>query len=270
MNGHAVLIGVAIFAATSAARAELTPETVEAWESYVRFTEARIESELAAGADGFLVTDFLTAAERSECQRSVQAGEVCVLKRETLDDEGKSILVPAGMVHHWYGSVFVPGVTLDHVLEFVQNYEDSAESYPEVEDSRLLAHEGDMYQIFLRLKRKKVITVLYNTDHEVTYRNHGEARASSKSLATRIREVVNPGESNESEKPFGDDRGFLWGLNSYWRFEQTTEGTLVECESVSLSRSVPTAARWLVKSYIDSVPRESLESALAPIREHWR
>ena len=273
MTRRAVLtwVAVAILAVPGAFSGELESETVEAWGSYVAFTEARIDSELEDGQDGqdgqgFLVMDFLDGAERAECRRRVQSGEVCVLKRTTLDDEGKTILVRGGMIHHWYGTVLVPDVAIASVLEFVQNYDDSARFYPEVEDSRLLGHDEDVFEIFLRLKRKKILTVHYNTEHEVTYRAHSDTRASARSLATRIREISNPDENNESEKPFGDDRGFLWGLNSYWRFEQTPEGTMVECESISLSRSVPAAARWLVKSYIDSVPRESLQSTLAPIR----
>ena len=86
-------------------------------------------------------------------------------------------------------------------------------------------------------------------------------------MATSIREIANPGEPNESEKPEGDDRGFLWRLNSYWRFQETEEGTFVECETVSLSRDVPAAARWLVKNFLDSVPKESLESTLFPMRD---
>ena len=273
MSRRAVLTGVAvtILAATGAFSRELESETVAAWESYVAFTEARIASELEGRQDGqdgrgFLVMDFLGGAERAECRRVVESGEVCVLKRTTLDDEGKTILVPGGMIHHWYGTVLVPDVAITSVLEFVQSYDDSARFYPEVEDSRLLSHDGDVFEIFLRLKRKKILTVHYNTEHEVIHRSHSDTRASARSLATRIREISNPDKNNESEKPFGDDRGFLWGLSSYWRFEQTEQGTVVECESISLSRSVPAAARWLVRAYIDSVPRESLESTLAPIR----
>jgi len=272
MSRRAVLtwVAVTILAAADASSAELEPETVEAWQSYVAFTEARIESELEDGQNGqgFLVMGFLEGAERAECRRRVQSGEVCVLKRTTLDDEGKTIPVPGGMIHHWYGTVLVPDVAIAKVLEFVQSYDDRARFYPEVEDSRLLGQDENVFEIFLRLKRKKIITVHYNTEHEVTYRAHSDTRASSRSVATRIREISNADKNNESEKPLGDGRGFLWSLNSYWRFEQTEQGTVVECESISLSRSVPAAARWLVKAYIDSVPRESLESTLAPIREN--
>ena len=97
-----------------------------------------------------------------------------MLKSTTLDDEGKTILVPGGMIHHWYGTVLVPDVAVTSVLEFVQSYDDRARFYPEVEDSRLLDHDDNVFEIFLRLKRKKILTVHYNTEHEVTYRAHSD------------------------------------------------------------------------------------------------
>jgi hypothetical protein len=249
-----------------AVSAELGAETLRAWEQYVRFTEARIDAELESNA-GFQVMDFMDAGERAECRQRLSSGDLCTLKRATVDDEGGDIPVPNGMVHHWYGAILVPDVGVEPILELVQSYGENASIYEEVEDSRLLSRRGSVFEVFLRLKRKKILTVHYNTNHEVTYRTHSERRTSSRSLATRIREIRNPGEASESEKPLGDDRGFLWGLNSYWRFEETPDGTVVEVESVSLSRSVPLAARWLVRSYIDSVPRESIQSTLEPLRD---
>lgn len=252
---------------TRGASAQPGPETVRAWESYVGLTQARIDSELADDA-AFRMMDFMAPSDRSKCEQNLRQGEICVLKRETLDEEGRRLPVPRGMIHHWYGAVFVPEVGVSEILDFVQSYDDSASYYPEVESSRLLSRRGEAFDIFLRLKRKKVLTVHYNTDHTVTYQTHSPTRASSHSVATRIREISKAGEPIESEKKPDNDRGFLWKLQSYWRFEQSPEGTTVECETISLSRDVPAAARWLVRSYIDSVPRESLESTLTPIREN--
>lgn len=263
----AVLLAIAA-TPTPALSAELRPETERAWLKYVDLTERRIESELERG-DPFRVLDRLEPPERSRCQAEMDAGNVCVVKRVTTDDEGNPIGVPSGMIHHWYGSVFVPGVSLQRVLDWVQSYDNQKDAYAEVEDSRLLSHQGEVFDIFLRLKRTKVITVHYNTAHQVTYRHFGEKRASSRSVATRIREIRNPGERNESEWEPDDDRGFLWRLNSYWRFEEVDGGTFVECESISLSRSVPAAALWIVNRFLGSVPRESLEATLEPVRRHF-
>ena len=87
------------------------------------------------------------------------------------------------MVHHWYGSVFVPGATLEEVLKWEQDYSRHQEYFNEVEESRLLSQEGNVFRIFLKLRRTKVITVHYNTEHLVVYSHHDSGEASSKSEA---------------------------------------------------------------------------------------
>ena len=94
----------------------------------------------------------------------------------------------------------------------------------------------------------------------------GKPRARAK--RTRVAELENPGTPREREKPFDQARGFLWRLNSYWRFKGEADGVIVECESVSLSRGIPLGVAWMVKSFVESVPKESLENALLPIKTH--
>ena len=262
-----ILVWLSMSAVGVAEAVELRPETLKAWNTYVRYTDERIQREIGS-LEGFLAMDFFSAAERRACRKKLDAGEVCISKRQTVDDEGGVIPVPHGMVHHWYGAILVPNASLERVVDFVQDYDRSAEYYDEVEESQLLSRDGDRFEIFLRLKRKKVITVHYNTEHEVVYQKNETFGVFSRSVATRIREVANAGSPDEYEKPEGEDRGFLWRWRSYWRFAETSEGTLVECESVSLSRDIPAAARWLVRNFLDSVPRESLESTLRPIRHY--
>lgn len=258
-----------VLASTTEAAA-LQDQTLEAFERYVALTEARIDEELEVGsstaASPFLVVDRLPRGESAEVYDRLRSGEIEKRKLETVDADGRAIEVPKGMVHHWVGDVFVPGATLDELMGFITDYDEHERYFDEVESSKLLSRTGDSYEIFLRLRRKKVITVHYNTEHEVVYRHHGPGRISSRSYATRIAEVADAGTADEREKPPGDDRGFLWRLNSYWRFKAVEGGVIVECETISLSRSIPAAFRWLVGRYIDSVPKESLEATLAPIR----
>jgi hypothetical protein len=248
---------------------DLPAPTLAGWDEYVARTEARIDRELGS-SEGFLVMDFFEPSERVHCEEAIQQGEICISKRETLSTESKPIEVSGGLVHHWYGSVLVPGVKLERVLDWVQTYDDRQKFYPEVEESRLLERNGDDYHIYLRLKRTKILTAHYATEHDVTYRRQGSGRASSRSVATRIRELDRAGTENERELPPGKDRGFLWRLNSYWRFQERDGGTVVECESLSLSRPIPDAVAWLVRSFISSVPRESLESTLRPLRTYLK
>ncbi|HSF18977.1 MAG TPA: hypothetical protein VLK65_25855 [Vicinamibacteria bacterium] len=257
---------VGAWIAASVDAATLDRETLRAFDHYVELTERRIEDELGSRS-GFLVQDFLPPAQAAEARRVMSEGNVYTAKLVTTDGDGRSIEVPDGMVHHWVGGVFVPGVRLDELVRWIQDYDEQHRYFDEVEASRLVSHDGDEFCIYLRLRRKKIVTVYYNTEHTVRYRRHGEGRVSSQSHSTRIAEIAAAGTEAEREKSISEDRGFLWRLNSYWRFKEEDGGVLVECESVSLSRSVPLGFRWIVGRYLDSVPRESLRATLAPIRD---
>ena len=80
-------------------------------------------------------------------------------------------------------------------------------------------------------------------------------------------ELADPGTPREREKPAGTDTGFLWRLNAYWRFEQMGDGVLIECESVSLSRSVPLLARPFISGVVEGIAEESLEGTLKSLRK---
>ena len=257
------------FAAAAASLSKPDPEGLRAWGHYVALTESRVESEIGDGSK-FLVLDFLEPSERARCEGRIRKGEICILDRETRSEEGKPIEAKGVLIHHWYGVISLPGVDLGSVLSWVKTYEGREAFYPDVEASRLIENVGDRYQVFLRLKRSKVQTVHYNTEHEVTYRSHGAKRASSRSVATRIRQIDGAGKSRERELAPEEDSGYLYRLRSYWRFAEREGATFVECESVSLSRDTPPGTEWLIRKFIDSVPRESLESALGPIREHLK
>lgn len=176
--------------------------------------------------------------------------------------------VPGGLRHHWLAAVFVPGVKVPDVLAFVQDYDHQAGVFEDVLVSRLLARNGDYFEPLLRLRRTKVITAVYDTTHAVHYRAHGAGRASSRSVATRIVELERTGGADAYRpRPDASDRGFLWRLNSYWRFLEADGGVVVECESLSLSRGIPTGLGWLVGRFVNSIPRESLEQTLLGIRK---
>ena len=171
------------------------------------------------------------------------------------------------MIHHWIGQIFIPKMTLRTLRPWLQNYDRHADYFADVEKSKLLSRDGENFKIYLRLVRKKVITVRYNTEHSVVYRDHSPTRMSSRSIATKIAEIANAGTTTEKERTSDDDSGFMWRLNSYWRFEEVDGGVIVECESISLSRSIPFGFGWIVGSFVESVPQESLNSMLVGIRD---
>ena len=246
--------------------AQLQSETVEAWDAYVRATEERMAGELNS-TRGFLAEDF--AAGPASAPQVVQSRSIPVVKLAATDSQGGDISVPGGMVHHWRGRVFIPGVTVDQILERVSNPRPADTAQDDVLESRVLDRGPDSLRLFLRLQRSQIVTVVYNTEHAVSYQRHGPGRASSHSVATRIAEVADPNTPEESEKPLGNDRGFLWRLNSYWRYQQVEGGVVVECESISLSRTVPALLRVTVRPIIDLVARGSMERTLSSMRQRF-
>ena len=152
------------------------------------------------------------------------AGEIVV---QPFNGKPDRSVAGGGLVHDWVGSVFIPGATVEQTLALVQDYNRHKNIYkPEVVDSRILSHEGNDFRIYLRLLKKKVITVQLNTEHEVKYIQLAPKRWRSISRTTKIAEVENAGKPNEREKPPGTGEGFLWRLNSYWRFEERDGGDL--------------------------------------------
>jgi hypothetical protein len=111
-----------------------------------------------------------------------------------------------------------------------------------------------------------VITAVLDTEHEVKYTKIDAKTWRSVSRTTKIAEVENPGKPDEREKPPGTGEGFLWRLNSYWRFLERDGGVWVECQAVSLTRDIPTGLGWLVDPIIRNLPKESLENTLRSTR----
>jgi len=248
-----------------AGAAELKAEAVRGFEQYVELTERRIQDDLRPGGT-FLWVETLPEARRREAEARLRLGQVVIERTETREIAG-SISTPGALIHHWVGTILIPGTTLGRLLGTIQDYDRHQEYYgPEVVKSRTIEHSGDDFRIYLRLKRVKVVTAVFDTEHQVRYHTLDATRAYSESRSTRIAELKDPGEAGERALPPGEGRGFLWRLYSYWRFYETQEGVYVQCEAVSLSRDIPTGLGWLIGRFVRSVPRESLEFTLRSTR----
>jgi hypothetical protein len=258
------LAGAILLTATaSVAAGGLGRATVAGWENYVSATEARIARELAGRDRRFLALDF--GADAAGDRRAVLSGAIVVRPASAVDAHGRTLAVPGALVHHWRGAVLVRGATLSQVMKRLEGGAPPTRQ-EDVLQSVVLDRGPDRLRVFLKLRRTKFVTVVYNTEHVVTFRRQGPTRAVSASTATKIAELTGVGTPHERELAPGDDRGFLWRLNSYWRYEQGPDGVIAECESVSLSRSVPSVLEYLVGPLIERTARESMERTLAALR----
>jgi putative flippase GtrA len=247
------------------ATAELTPATVAAWERYQKQVDERYERAASAGADTYFAQDAFKTG--SAWRQQIAAGLVSMARIEAPTPGNGDVSIPDGKVHHWAGAVFIPRARIEAVIDRLKDRAGrESESFSGVVASKLLGREGERLRIYMKLKRDSIITVTYNTEHAVVYRGLGPARASSRSVSTKIAELDGVGTPREHEKPIGNDHGFLWRLNAYWRFEQVDGGVIIECESVSLSRGVPSLLRLLVNGTVERIARESLNNTLVSLR----
>jgi len=171
--------------------------------------------------------------------------------------------IAGGMIQDWRGALFLPHASIQKVKMVLQDYENYKQFYkPEVIESKQLAHQGDEYDVFLRLRKKQVLTVVLNTEYHVHYSQPDPRRMYVVSRSTRIAEVKDSERSLATEEPVGHDFGFLWRLNSYWQFEEADSGVYAELRAISLSRDVPAGLRWMIKGFVAKFPKESMLNTL--------
>jgi hypothetical protein len=210
-------VGFLVLTAETAAAAQLRPETVTSWNRYVAHAETRLH-----------------------------------LKR-AMKPEGTNIAVPGGTIYHWRGSTIVRGTTVERVVHRLTN-PGTPPPQDDVLESRVLTKRGDYLRVYLKLARTALVTVVYDTEHDVTFRREAKGVVTSRSVSTRVTEAGKK------------DRGFLWRLNSYWRYTQVGDDVFIELESLSLSRDVPRAARPIVLPIASRIARESVARTLSAVQ----
>jgi len=228
---------------------------IAAWNGYVAKIEARYS---APTASAFFALD---ARRVSKWRERATAGTVPMVEVDPPD-------APDSKIHHWAGAIYIRKTTVAAVVKRMQEYAGrEMEFYQEVKASKLLERDGDRLKVFMRLQRDAgVVSAEFNTEHAVEYRTLDGTRAMSRSASTKIAELEAIGTPGERERAPGHDRGFLWKLNAYWRFERSGDGVLIECESVSLSRSVPWLVSPIASPIVNRIARESLERTLRSLQ----
>lgn len=259
-----VLLAMAV-AGGAIGAARLQQQTIDGWNRYVAAVEARRAREPRTPGHA-LVMD--ASGTGTADRRTALSGALVVHDMTMTDERGRSLEVPDGLVHHWRGAVFLPGVTLDRLLARLES--EAPPASPEVVRASILERRPSELKVFLRLTRTKVVTAVYDTEHDVRFTRIGPSLASSTSIATRIVEIENPGTAQEWARPAGHDRGFLWRLNAYWRYEAVQGGVMAECESISLSRDVPFGLGLVAGPIVSSTARESMERTLESLRSMSR
>jgi hypothetical protein len=243
--------------AQTAKPVQLKPATLEAFAAYIREAEAAMEHDLRANGT------FLWSDRDSTAAQQVREGKIVA---QFWAGRGP-LKIRNGLIHDWIAASFIAGATVASVLALIQDYDNYKNTYrPDVLDSKLLTHKNGDFQIYLRLLKKKIISVVLDTDHEVHYRPLDKTRWLCRSYTTRIAEVEDPGSPKERVLPPDTGYGFLWRLYSYWRFQERDAGVFAECRAISLTRDVPFGMGWVIEPIIQNLPKDSLIQTLEATR----
>jgi hypothetical protein len=243
-----LLCGILVlFAATPRAPAEPTPAAIAAFDRYVSTLEARLTRQHASA------TTFLMLAP------SQRPGELVI---EDLTPN-PAPATPGAMLHHWRGSAFIAGATAAQFEQLLRDFNHYPQRFaPQVLTARILTQSGDHLTTTMRVRQKHVLTVVMDTTYDVQFAQLDPHDRFSTSRSTRIYEIDAPGTPHEHPLSPADEHGFLWRLNTYWSYAERDGGLLIQIETVSLSRSIPTGLGWAIGPFVQSVPRESLEFTL--------
>jgi len=114
--------------------ADLKPETLKAWDDYVAAVDTQMQERMSAAHP------FLLADEDPRRAARIRSGEILVFPA------GEHIpkQVPSGLIHDWYGQLFIPDVTLLDVRRILRNYGCYKELYKPVvvDSSRMLKNDS--------------------------------------------------------------------------------------------------------------------------------
>lgn len=266
--GAGALVLAVAATASASEDTKLQPHTLRSFSKYVAAVEARRARELT-DAQPFLQFERYPAGEQARIMAMMRRGEVHVERAEPAREGDDEITIEDGSINHWRGTAFIPDVTLDHVLKVLQEPQTDKHKQEDVISSRVISRDGNTQKVFLRLKRTKFVTVVYDTEYDVEYQRLAPDRALSNSISTRIVEIEHAGTPRERALPEGHDSGFMWRLNSYWRYKQLPGGVLVEVESLTLSRDLPPIIGALIRPIVNSTARESMTRTLASVRARF-
>jgi hypothetical protein len=247
-----------ISASAVSSAAQLSNETLQAWQDYVRSANLRMEDRLH-GRRPFLWVD-----ESTDRSRRVGAGEIVV---SPVSDHSP-VKVPKGLIHDWIGAALIPNATLEDILGLVQDYDRYKEFYkPLVIDSKSLGGDGADYRFSLLMLNKSLFSkTALASEWLDRYRRVDEKRWYSVACSTRVEEIEEYGSPGERKLPLDEGSGYIWRLYSFSRFEQRDDGVYVELEVIALSRDIPGALRWLIDPIVRRVSRGSLLTSLMETR----
>jgi hypothetical protein len=263
----AMLLSPLLWAPTLTHAAELKPETIKAWDEYIRGANARMAGRVHGA-------HFLWTDESPDRLNRVRQGEVVVSHAGERAPQN----VAHGLIHDWIGAAFIPNVRIDDLFSVVRDYGRYKDFYrPSVVDSKPLPQagekdervSGDRFSMVL-LNQSLFLKKALESEYQSSYIKVDGRRWYGVSYSTRIQEIENFGRAAQRKLPPDTGSGLIWRLYSFSRFEERDGGVYVEMEAIALSREIPFSVRWMVEPIVRRVSRSSILTSLNQTSEAVR
>jgi hypothetical protein len=254
LSGFVTISLLVLFSPVQTIAADLKPETIQAWNEYVRAAEERNQNHVSQG-NLFLAIDALPADAARLRQGDIIAAPAA---------SNVPVKVPAGLIHDWTGAMFIPNASLRDVLQVVRDYGQYKTVYhPNVVSAQRLEtpEREDRFSMVVMNKSFFAKSAL-DFDYRATFTQLDDQRWYSVTESTRVQEVAQYGGPSPHMLPQGHGTGIIWRLYSIARYQERDGGVYVELEAIALSRDIPGSLRWMVEPIVRRVSRSALVVSL--------
>jgi len=242
----------------AAAAADLQDQTQRAYDEYLN-RATRLFIDRARHGN---VTSGVPGSARASGDRDVSVGPA---------REDGILPVPGGLVHHWLGSTFIAGVTMDDALAVSYDYNAYRSIYKPVIASSLLHRDGNTFQVRLRVKESGGgLSATLDVTSRVQYAFPDDGSAYSIATSDEIREIRDAGTANERSLAPGHDSGYLWRAATFNYLGARADGVIAETEAIGLSRRFPPFFAWIIEPAARRLGRTSIERSMVEFAQAVR
>lgn len=252
----AVLFGGATLSASILPTFHLNNTALQIYQRYLDNFEHNISQPFATA--GTMWID----RESSSKMAAFEQGKTVMEARENSDIEG------GGSIHHFSGTVRIPGATIESLRRVMQDYPNYTKYFSpdvgsatgkKIPDS---SPKDEHFEAKIFLVQSTIwLDVAYQAVYDTHFIQVGDHRFESKSISTSIKELKNAKSPAEGTFPEGDDHGFLWKTTTYWFARERNGGLDIEADSITLSRPIPAGFAWYgtkrTKDAVDKMLRDT-------------
>jgi hypothetical protein len=268
MRVKTLLPGLLLFAIAARASLlpvlKLDPRTLRAFDEYVE------NYEKGPGAEFAKTGKFRIDSDLRSKRGDVDAGRIVV-------QIGADRNVPGGQIHHVFGTMRIPGGSVEVVHRVMQNYAAYIQIYkPDVAKSsgELLSGSDPAdqhYKLALRLVQSTLwFDVSFETEYDTHYLRLAPGRSETRTHSVSIREFRNAHDLSEGLYPEGEDHGFVWRFATFWHVRDRDGGVDLELNSISLARPAPTGFGWWAsrraRQAVENLMNQTRAAVLADVK----